>query len=351
MYKLLLVDDELIIRQGLEKMIDWQGLGLSLTASCGNALEALDSMMDDMPDILLTDIRMPGISGLELINRAVSLHPMLQTLVLSGYDTFQYAQQAMKYGVIEYLLKPCARGELEAALRRACSRIDKERKHTLYLYEERNERIEALVTYMLKLSEEGLPEAQLEARVHELAKTAEDPGLLREALINVVADSVKENPTEWSMNVISEALHANHTLEGMVVAALLQLKRETSPVKNHDFIRQMRTYVERHFAEEALSLQYLADNVVFLSADYIGREFTKACGMKFSSYLLGIRMEKAKALLARNTSLHSYEIAEQIGLGNNPHYFSQLFRKYTGMAPKEYRNEHKKQLENSRESG
>ena len=76
MYKRLLVDDEQIIREGLEGMIDWEELGLALTASCSNAIAALDSMMDDMPDILLTDIRLPGMSGLELVSRAVSLHPI-----------------------------------------------------------------------------------------------------------------------------------------------------------------------------------------------------------------------------------------------------------------------------------
>ena len=94
MYKLLLVDDEPIIREGLERIIDWEKLDLKLTASCPNAIAALDSMTDDMPDILLTDIRLPGMTGLELVQRAVTLHPMLQTLILSGHDTFQYAQQA-----------------------------------------------------------------------------------------------------------------------------------------------------------------------------------------------------------------------------------------------------------------
>lgn len=128
MYKLLLVDDEPIIREGLERMIDWEKLSLKMTASCPNAIAALDSMTDDMPDILLTDIRLPGMTGLELVQRAVALHPMLQCIVLSGYDTFQYAQEALKYGVIEYLLKPCDQEELENALRRACTNIDKNRK-------------------------------------------------------------------------------------------------------------------------------------------------------------------------------------------------------------------------------
>lgn len=67
MYKLLLVDDEPIIREGLERMIDWEKLSLKMTASCPNAIAALDSMTDDMPDILLTDIRLPGMTGLELV--------------------------------------------------------------------------------------------------------------------------------------------------------------------------------------------------------------------------------------------------------------------------------------------
>ena len=121
MYKLLLVDDEQIIREGLARMIDWEGLGLTLTASCSNALAALDSMTDDMPDILLADVRMPGMNGLELVERAMALHPQLQAIILSGYDTFQYAQQAIKTGVMEYLLKPCSQEELTSALERACT--------------------------------------------------------------------------------------------------------------------------------------------------------------------------------------------------------------------------------------
>ena len=137
MYKLLLVDDEQIIREGLARMIDWEGLGLTLTASCSNALAALDSMTDDMPDILLADVRMPGMDGLELVERAMALHPQLQAIILSGYDTFQYAQQAIKTGVMEYLLKPCSQEELTSALERACRAVDRQRQHVLHLYGER----------------------------------------------------------------------------------------------------------------------------------------------------------------------------------------------------------------------
>lgn len=124
MYKLLLVDDEAIIREGIEKMVDWGRLGICLTDSCANAIVALDSMMDDMPDILVTDVRMPGMDGLELVERARRLHPQLRCIILSGYDEFDYARKALQFGVIEYLLKPCSQEELESALDRACREVD-----------------------------------------------------------------------------------------------------------------------------------------------------------------------------------------------------------------------------------
>ena len=144
MYKLLLVDDEAIIREGIRTMVDWDALDIMLTASCANAFAALDSMTDDMPDILMTDVRMPGMSGLELTERALQLHPQLQTLILSGYSEFDYARQAMKWGVKEYLLKPCSREEMEDALTRTCRLIDRQRQHVLQLTGERQEHVRLL---------------------------------------------------------------------------------------------------------------------------------------------------------------------------------------------------------------
>lgn len=339
MYKLLLVDDEPIIREGLERMIDWEKLSLKMTASCPNAIAALDSMTDDMPDILLTDIRLPGMTGLELVQRAVALHPMLQCIVLSGYDTFQYAQEALKYGVIEYLLKPCDQEDLENALRRACTNIDKNRKKVLYLYDERRQRIKSLVDSFNALRESDLNSDQIKRQVGELVKTVEDPSLLQETLIAVVTGSMGSGQTEWGMNVITDALRDRESLEDLIVRSLLRLRKEGGATRSNNFVQQMLAYMNAHYADEALSLQYIADNVVYMNADYIGREFTRTVGQKFSSQLLSIRMEHAKLLIRSDPSLHSYEIAEKVGLGENPHYFSQLFRKYTGMTPKDYRKQ------------
>ena len=338
MYKLLIVDDEQIIREGIERMIDWTSLHIEVTSSCSNAIAALDSMMDDMPDILLADVRMPGMDGLELAERAMSMHPQLQTIILSGYDTFGYAQQALKSGVMEYLLKPCSKDELEHALERACRVVDKQRKHVLHLYGERQARIRTLVKMFNELRESDVEPAQMEKQVREIAKTAEEPSLLQEALISVVTSCLGNGQAEWGLSVIMGAFREQGSLEQLITKSLIRLKGEGGAI--HGFVQQMTAYVDSHYAEEALSLQFLADNVVFMNADYIGREFTRAMGRKFSSYLLEVRMERAKMLMTADATLHSYAIAERIGLGKNPHYFSQVFRKYAGVTPKEYRTMH-----------
>ncbi|MFR3227330.1 MAG: helix-turn-helix domain-containing protein, partial [Blautia massiliensis (ex Durand et al. 2017)] len=254
-------------------------------------------------------------------------------------DTFQYAQQALRYGVIEYLLKPCSKQELEDALLRACHAIDRQRKKVLYLYDERRQRVKALVETFDHLRESDLEADALKKQVGELVKTVEDPSLLQETLIALVTDRMGSGQTEWGMNVITDALRDRGSLEELITRSLLRLRKEGNAARSNDFVQQMIAYMNAHYADESLTLQYIADNVVYMNADYIGREFTRAVGQKFSSYLLSVRMEHAKTLMREDPSLHSYEIAEKVGLGENPHYFSQLFRKYTGETPKNYRRQ------------
>lgn len=196
-----------------------------------------------------------------------------------------------------------------------------------------------LVDSFNTLRESDLNADQIKRQVGELVKTVEDPSLLQETLIAVVTGSMGSGQTEWGMNVITDALRDRESLEDLIVRSLLRLRKEGGAARSNDFVQQMLAYMNAHYADEALSLQYIADNVVYMNADYIGREFTRSVGQKFSSQLLSIRMEHAKLLIRSDPSLHSYEIAEKVGLGENPHYFSQLFRKYTGMTPKDYRKQ------------
>ncbi|HBR30390.1 MAG TPA: DNA-binding response regulator, partial [Firmicutes bacterium] len=107
MYKVLLVDDEEVIREGMTKIIDWEAIGFRFMGAAQNGIEAYERLMQDPADIVITDLKMPVIDGLELIAKIQEEHPEIVFVVLSGYGEFELAKQAMRYGVKHYLLKPC----------------------------------------------------------------------------------------------------------------------------------------------------------------------------------------------------------------------------------------------------
>ena len=107
MLKLLIVDDERIIRETMATIIDWNTLDIQLIGTAKDGIEAYNIILDEYPDIVLTDIKMPALSGIELIAKIHEINPQTQFIILSGYGEFEYAKKAMQYGVKHYLLKPC----------------------------------------------------------------------------------------------------------------------------------------------------------------------------------------------------------------------------------------------------
>ena len=99
------------------RSINWEEIGFSVVGEAENGIEALELVDRLEPDLLLTDIRMPFISGIELARQVREVRPATQIAFLSGYDDFTYAQQAIQYNIISYLLKPIPMAELTAERR------------------------------------------------------------------------------------------------------------------------------------------------------------------------------------------------------------------------------------------
>lgn len=116
MYKVLLVDDEVNITKSLRFSIDWESLGLIVFAEAHSAKEALELLKSHAVDIVVTDIRMPGMDGLQLCREIHADYPKTQMIVISGYADFAYAQQCISYGVKGYCLKPVAAADLKVCL-------------------------------------------------------------------------------------------------------------------------------------------------------------------------------------------------------------------------------------------
>jgi len=117
MIKLLLVDDEPIIRRGIRSSIEWQNYGIEIVGEAANGVEALKQAQQLLPHIVLTDIRMPRMDGLELSRQLKKQLPDTRIIILSGYEDFSYAKEAVSLGIQEYLLKPVGAEELIALLR------------------------------------------------------------------------------------------------------------------------------------------------------------------------------------------------------------------------------------------
>ena len=129
MLKMIIADDERVIRETISQMLDWESLGIELIGVCKNGIEVYNMILDESPDIVMTDIRMPGCSGLELIDQVKRDDQSLEIVIISGYAHFEYAQQAIKYGVGDYLLKPISKTELTATLQKLAGRICAQRKN------------------------------------------------------------------------------------------------------------------------------------------------------------------------------------------------------------------------------
>ncbi|OXS58891.1 hypothetical protein B1A99_13095 [Cohnella sp. CIP 111063] len=127
MYKVMIADDESWIRRGLKAMIDWERLGLVLDNEAADGLEALQLAERRMPDLLVTDVRMPGIDGLGLAERMLGMSPRLKVLIVSGYDEFEYARKALQLEAVSYILKPINPSELNETLEKAVRRLKAER--------------------------------------------------------------------------------------------------------------------------------------------------------------------------------------------------------------------------------
>lgn len=143
MFKVLLVDDEVLVTKGLQKLIDWEAFGFSVCGVAEDGAEALELLKREKCELIITDIRMPEVDGLELIRRAgQELDYKPRFIVLSAYNDFLYAQTAMRYNVRDYILKPIDEEMLAGVLQRMQGEIREEYK----LQSDYDEGREAVVT-------------------------------------------------------------------------------------------------------------------------------------------------------------------------------------------------------------
>ncbi|MFV0401585.1 MAG: response regulator [Oscillospiraceae bacterium] len=332
MLSLLIADDEKVIRESLAECLNWEEIGIRVVGCCANGLEALDVIIDENPDIVMTDIKMPGLNGLELIEKIQSIDRDIEFIILSGYREFDFAKKAMEFGVRRYLLKPVSEEQVLESVLDAVKSCEN-RRAAKTAVEERTRLRQQLPEQLLHLTEEGGKE-EAEAAMRAYLAAVEEHSALRAAGAHLISgiltqQQMPEEEHEGVFDEIYRETDRDALVDRVVETALALLWKDKG---GNDLVQLVKGYVRQNLADSTLSLKQIASQYAHVNVDYLSRLFVQETGEKFSHYLNRKRVEKAKQLL-QGDSGKVYQVAEQVGLGHNPRYFGQVFKKYTGMTP------------------
>ncbi len=147
--KLLICDDEESILEGLKQILDWEDLGFTEVIGVNSSLTALDYIKDNIPDIVLIDINMPNLTGLEVIEKSKEIGFNGEFIILSGFSKFSYAQKAIKYNVFQYLCKPIEEDELQQSIIKLIKKIEERKKDEKIFNKYENEMMKNFISYYL----------------------------------------------------------------------------------------------------------------------------------------------------------------------------------------------------------
>lgn len=357
MHKVLIIDDEPWSREVVKALGDWSRMKLSVIGEAEDGNEGLRKIAELQPDIVITDMRMPGTDGVELLQAMYERYPKLKIIVMSGYDDFVYLKQAIRSKAVEYLLKPIKPEELDAAL--AQSKADLEHAAQpawrelaplfasgadMQRYGDMRERI---YTYLMELNKEAavLACGKLLQDLDDRGAELEAGSALRIAndLMLMLEQFLSEQELSLALLLPGEearigqdpspggALREVGVLYGKAIDALLLLRQS----RNRLDMADVKQYVDAHF-QNPISLESVAGQFL-VSKEHLSRMFKTSVGENLTDYIVRRRMEKAKGLIADEGM--SIKHAAQLAGYEDIAYFYRVFKKHFGMTPGQLRRD------------
>ena len=389
MTKIMFVDDDAIIRRSIANKIDWKSYGWELVYTARDPMEALDYLKDHQLDIILTDIKMPGISGIEMASIAMDYYPGIKFVFISGYKDFEYAQQVLKLNAVDYLTKPLEQQQLISVLKKAEELYYKDKKAEEILKEKYPQLKRKYISKLMRENFQNMDPSFFEEfdininngygivsfievncsqkisveekkRVIEIIcnsleniyhgsiffcmdnlqiftiytdSTVQEESEFYDNLLeleNFVKDFVQQKLDGGSVEFVYGSLM--RSLNDLYSSYQSALQKINSDIEHLLF--EVRHYIEQNYSDCDLSLVKIAD-YFNVNRCYLTSIFKKKFDINLYDYIIRVRMENASRLILKS-DLKNYEIAEATGY-KNPQYFSMSFKKYYNCTVTQYR--------------
>lgn len=398
MIKIVVIDDEFLVREGIKRTIDWPSYGCEIVGEANNGQTGLNKILELLPDVVITDIKMPLLNGVELVNEIRRHHLDVAIIVLSGYKDFDYAKSVFENGTYSYLLKPIDNQTLvntvlsahqkQKALRQQQQVISdiqmdlsmvKDAIISQMLSNESNPASwrNRLETYQIPMPEMG---TFLFIKMYENTDTEhlkKFSHLITEQFLNKkdrffyhiyqntlymmldtktelkkqIHDVIKryDEISNIPLFIMMEQYENLESISKMMVKNELKYKQCTytglsqvyfdneAVVNYKPLVARTIKYIAEHFNEK-ITVKLLTD-LFFVSESYLLHMFKDEIGISLNDYLTNYRIEIAKKLL-KESKYKIYEVASMVGYRDFK-YFSQVFKKVVGMSPSQYDEQQK----------
>lgn len=339
MYKILFIDDDETIEFIVSRMKIWESSNFKITRYAKNGMEALSILEKESFDLIITDIRMPIIDGLELLEDMRKRGDKTLLVLASTYSEFEYAKRGLQNGAIDYIIKPITEENLkelfirvEKLLKEKENKNEESKETTLKVSKDRIDK-----WYNLFINLEETPENLKDKYLKELNNILKEEKVIFSELLfeGVWERIIKVFP--WIVKLENiEFLFNEESFEEEVqekISSIQEIIKKYKLNKYDSLINKICEIIIKNIGKDKL-LDIIAEELE-LSKDYIGKLFKNKIGITLNEYSTILKMEYGKKFL-KTSNKKVYEISEELGY-STVDYFSKLFKNYTGLTPVQYR--------------
>ena len=362
MLKVLIVDNEEIICKGLSILIPWDEYGFDAPVFAFDGMEGLSKIRQDPYDLLITDLRMPGLDGIELCRETSKLRPDCEIIIISGYRDFQSAQLAFDYHVLGYLLKPIDGDKLASLVHQVAAKKSSAANNELQFYKSFSLSPESHKCGTAASSDElshhlanGNTEASLECVRCFISDLFYQQPVLNTRLelcagfLRPVENMLSEIDVSLSTFLTpsrtiqeyctTDSLFSLSALLSSLVTNISRYITDRRMSRTQKTVNEICEFIQSHYNEK-LTVSYLA-SCFHLTPAYLGRLFKNEKNINLHQFIHTCRIEKAKELITAGDLSLGY-ISEFVGYSDLSNFYYQ-FKKSTSFTPDQYRELYRRQ--------